>query len=148
MTKLNLVTDNSAVIKAGIAYGDVGLDLERPVAGIPPRPPVVGDLIAVKHTATGKWLGPDEIVEIEGQTLIAGVPQFRAVNGVLVIPSYKPANGGHVVISNGYGDGFNQWRYADEVAIWYPSDEIILELLRSRLVSLEDRRRIYDWLKQ
>lgn len=114
-------------------YGEAPA-LPRPIAGTPPRPPATNDLIAMKHFATGVWLGPYRIVEIK--TAPDGREELATTR--------HDGSGGWIVVGNGYGNGDNQWRYASEVDIWTKSDHKIVALLRS--LDGEPWRKLADWV--
>lgn len=115
-------------------YGDLPPDPPRPVAGTPPRKPTSNDLIAIKHDATNHWLGPFRIVEIK--TAPDGREHIAATR--------HDGSGGWLAIINGYGDGFNQWRFLSEVSLWTRSDNKIEALLHS--LTGEQWRKLADWI--
>lgn len=125
---------------------DLGEPQEKPAAMTPPRAPVIGDIVAIRHAASDKWVGPMEIVDV-GRC------------GDMSVRAYMGQNVGLMHVPNGYGSGWGQWRYVDEVGtIETHWDRVIDQILRATdivdsdnrsriLFGVNDRLQIFEWMQ-
>lgn len=91
--------------------------------------------IALKHQATGIWVGPLVIV---GLTLSCGHWTVYAKPRDAKQGDPRPP----LVLDGGYGDGTGQWKFADEVSIESRADRQRDAILRRENLTPEEFRAV------